>query len=300
MTADLEDVTNFFSTHWPLLLLAAILLVGVLILRQIVMRTIHDTTRRYKLRKIVTYGGMLLVIILLVVAVSDQAARLSVVLGAVGAATVFALQEVVASVAGWIALSFGGFFKPGDRVQLGGNKGDVIDIGLLRTTLMETGAWVDGDLYSGRVVRVANSFVFKEPVFNYSSEFPFLWDEIKVPIRYGSDLHLAKRIIFEAAHDTVGEFTAESRECWEHLTEHFLIEKAKLEPTVMARANDNWIECTLRYIVDYRMRRSTADKITNAILIGIDASNEKVRLASATSEIVGLPGLRMMKDTDSP
>ena len=52
------------------------------------------------------------------------------------------------------------------RVQLGGIKGDVIDIGVLRTTLMELGQWVDGDLYNGRIVRVANSFVFKEPVFN--------------------------------------------------------------------------------------------------------------------------------------
>ncbi|MCB0784290.1 MAG: mechanosensitive ion channel, partial [Flavobacteriales bacterium] len=75
----------------------------------------------------------------------------------------------------------------GDRVQLGGIKGDVIDIGVLRTTLMELGEWVDGDLYNGRMVLVANSFVFKEPVFNYSADFPFLWDELKVPVQYGAD-----------------------------------------------------------------------------------------------------------------
>jgi small-conductance mechanosensitive channel len=61
----------------------------------------------------------------------------------------------------------------GDRVQLGGIKGDVMDIGVLRTTIMETGQWVDGDLYNGRIV-LANSYVFKEPVFNYSGDFPFM------------------------------------------------------------------------------------------------------------------------------
>lgn len=67
-------------------------------------------------------------------------------------------------------------------MQLGGIKGDVVDISILRTTLMEVGEWVKGDLYSGRTVRIANSFVFKEPVFNYSGDFPFLWDEVIVPV----------------------------------------------------------------------------------------------------------------------
>ena len=63
---------------------------------------------------------------------------------------------------------------------------------MLRTTLMELGQWVNGDLYNGRIVRIANSFVFKEPVFNYSADFPFLWDEITLPVRYGSDWKLAR------------------------------------------------------------------------------------------------------------
>ncbi len=100
-------------------------------------------------------------------------AGLSVALGVPGAGIAFALQEVIASVASWVAVSFGNFYSPGDRVQLGGIKGDVIDVGVLRTTLMEMGEWVNGDLYNGRIVRVANSFVFKEPVYNYSADFPF-------------------------------------------------------------------------------------------------------------------------------
>ncbi|MEP7380653.1 MAG: mechanosensitive ion channel domain-containing protein [Gemmatimonadota bacterium] len=76
------------------------------------------------------------------------------------------MQEVIASVAGWVALTFSCFYSPGDRVQLGGIKVDVIDVGVLRTTLMEIGEWVKGDHYTGRIVRIANSFVFTAPVFN--------------------------------------------------------------------------------------------------------------------------------------
>jgi small-conductance mechanosensitive channel len=79
---------------------------------------------------------------------------------------------------------FGGFYNSGDRVQLGGIKGDVMDIGVLRTTIMETGQWVDGDLYNGRIVLIAASF-FKEPVFNYSGDFPFMGRN-QNSIQYGS------------------------------------------------------------------------------------------------------------------
>ena len=91
--------------------------------------------------------------------------------------------------------------------MLGGIKGDVIDVRVLRTTIMEIGGWVDGDLYDGRMVRIANSFVFKEPVYNYSSDFPFLWDEIKVPIQYGSDYALAREILCDAAIEVVGDYS---------------------------------------------------------------------------------------------
>lgn len=113
-------------------------------------------------------------------------------LGVAGAGIAFALQEVITSVAGWIALSFGQFYTIGDRVQLGGIKGDVIDIGMLRTTIMEIGEQVKGDQYTGRIVRITNSFVCQGPVYNYSADFPFVWDEITVPIKYGGDHNLAR------------------------------------------------------------------------------------------------------------
>ena len=148
---------------------------------------------RYRVRKFITFTTYFLALLMLGTIFSDRLASFTVAFGIAGAGIAFALQEVIASVAGWAAISVGNFFAPGDRVQLGGIKGDVIDIGILRTTLMEVGQWVDGDLYNGRIVRVANSFAFKEPVFNYSGDFPFLWDEIKLPVRYGSDWEYARK-----------------------------------------------------------------------------------------------------------
>ena len=277
----------------PIFILAALLVLGIYVMRAVVSRSIEDSYQRYRLRKFVTYVGALLIVLLLLSTISTRVAQLSVVIGAVAAATVFALQEVIASLAGWVALSFGGFYKPGDRVELGGIKGDVIDVGLLRTTLMEVGAWVDGDQYSGRMVRIANSFVFKEPVFNYSAEFPFLWEEFKLPIRYGSDMRLAEELILAAVRHEVESFTAHSRSRWQAIARKFLIEEASLDPTVIILATDNWAEFTVRYIVDYKLRRSTRTAIMRSVLAAIEQSGGAVRLGSATTEIVGIPKIEI-------
>jgi small-conductance mechanosensitive channel len=173
---------------------------------------IKDNNNRYKAKKFSSFIGYFLTIILLTVIFSDKLGNLTVALGVAGAGIAFALQEVIASFAGWLAIMFGGFYNTGDRVQLGGIKGDVMDIGVLRTTIMETGQWVDGDLYNGRIVLIANSYVFKEPVFNYSGDFPFLWDEIKIPIQYGSDYEKAKEIILKVGVEVAGDLTIKSKQ----------------------------------------------------------------------------------------
>ncbi len=223
---------------------------------------------------------------------------LTVAFGVAGAGIAFALQEVIASIAGWVAISFGSFYKPGDRVQLGGIKGDVIDIAVLRTILMEIGQWVNGDLYNRRIVRVANSFVFKEPVFNYSADFPFLWDEITLPVRYGSDWQHARKMLENVSNEVCGEFALSSHAAWESAVQKYLLEPARIEPMITLVANDNWLEFTARYIVDYRKRRIVKDRLFTRILEEIDKSEDRIRLASATFEVVGVPPI-VFKPSDS-
>ena len=74
---------------------------------------------------------------------------------------------------------------------------------------MEIGEWVSADLYSGRVVRVPNSSLFKSPVFNYSGDFPFLWDELTLPVRYGSDWELARDILQLVADEVVAGYATQ-------------------------------------------------------------------------------------------
>ena len=252
---------------------------------------IKDTDNRYRARKFVTLIGYVTGIILITVIFSDKLGGLTVAFGVAGAGIAFALQEVIASVAGWLAVSAGNFYKTGDRIQLGGIMGDVIDIGILRTTLMECGQWVKADLYNGRIVRVANSFVFKEPVFNYSGDFHFLWDEIVMPVKFGCDYKLAKEIFTRVADEVAGDYARQAKNEWQVMVNKYMIEDAMVEPMITIQVTDNWMEFTIRYIVNYRKRRSTKDVLFTRIIEEIDKTDGRVGIASTTLQLVDLPEL---------
>ena len=275
------------------LITAALALLVVVVIVKVVQRSltryIESNERRYRMRKIVTLLGYVVAVFVLSLVFSDRLSGLTVAFGVAGAGIAFALQEVIASIAGWVAMSLGKFYSVGDRVQLGGIRGDVIDVGILRTTILECGSWVSGDLYNGRIVRVANSFIFKEPVFNYSGDFPFLWDELTIPVRYGSDYQQARTIFTEILEDVTSEVVQLSKETWRAMTRTYMIEDARLEPMVTCITNDNWVEFTLRYVVDYKRRRTAKDEICCRVLDAVDKTRGRVMLGSTTFELTALP-----------
>ncbi|MEO0464848.1 MAG: mechanosensitive ion channel domain-containing protein [Pseudomonadota bacterium] len=279
-------------------LIAVVLgLIIIRILQGFAVRSIAQTDTRYRVRKFIGLAGYIVLVLVLISMLSSQLGQLSVIFGVAGAGIAFSLQEVIASIAGWIAISFGGFYRPGNRVQVGGITGDVIDIGMLRTTIMETGGWVNGDNYNGRIVKVANSFIFKEPVYNYTGDFNFLWDEFTVPVKYGSDWHLAQKMIEKAVTEQTQDFETDSAQEWKGMVKKYLIEEASTAPSVTLFADENWITFTARYVVDFQRRRSTKDAIMRSILTAFEGSKGKVEFAGAAIEITGMPRIEIESGT---
>lgn len=252
------------------------IVVAVRLLHRNIARFVDQNTTRYQLRKLVNFVAYFLTAFLITVVLSDRLNGFTVAFGAIGAGIAFALQEVVVSIAGWVALTFSVYYRVGDRVRLGGITGDVIDIGMLRTTIMQIGDWVQADQYNGGIVRVSNSFVLKEPVYNYSIDFPFLWDEIMLPIKYGSDRQLIRQIMENVAQEIVGNYAVKARQAWIPMTQKYLVESANVMPMITMTANQNWMEFTLRYVTDYRLRRSTKDKLFTRILDEIDRHSDRL------------------------
>lgn len=247
---------------------------------------LKHTSNWYVTRKVAKWINNLVIVILFLYVFGSNLTGFTTAIGLAGAGVTYALREVIVSFAGWFAILFGDFFNTGDRVLLGSTKGDVIDIGVLRTTLMEMQEWVDGDQYTGRIVRVSNSSIFTSPVYNYTADFQFLWDEIHIPLRFSSDIDYARVMLLDVAENVIGTYHEQSEREWTEMKRRFRIENASLKPQVFVSFDDNWVKVSLRYIVGTRERRKVRDELFRTILKRIKASEEKLQLASETIEIV--------------
>lgn len=290
----MEQIKEFFTSDLGVKLITivvSLLVIYILVtlIKKVIPKYISANESRYKTRKFVNIIAYILFIIIVLIVFSNQLTGLTVFLGVAGAGIAFALQEVIASIAGYIAIHTSNFYKVGDRVMVGGIIGDVIDIKLLRTSLMETGGWVNGDLYNGRITTVANSFVFSEPVHNYSGEFPFLWDELVVPVKTGSDFEYGREVFYKILQDIQNDYAIDAQQYWRKMTGKFLVEKARVEPMISMTFDENWISFTLRYVVDYKARRTTKDKLSTGILKAIRNSEGRLEVGSAAMEITSFP-----------
>ena len=237
---------------------------------------------RYRVRKFVIFFGYVIGILFMAVLFGDRLGRLSFALGVAGAGVALALQEVIAGIAGWIAIGVGKSFAVGDRIQIGDTKGEVIDISPLRTTLMETGHGVSGDLYSGRIARIPNGAVIKGPVFNYSQGFRFVWDEIKLRFTLDSDHVFARKMLLQIAQENVSDYVAKTEKIWEHVTDDFRIANLRREPTVTLVVVDGaYLEFTVTYVVDYLKRTIMKDQLFTRILEAVNQNDSKVRWVSS-------------------
>lgn len=295
----MEEIRQWL-TDYPLVssiikyvLLVIFILFLIQILRRIIRHRITDTSARYKSQKGVEIIGYFVLIILSFSYFTGNIKDFTLAIGLFSAGIAITLQELFLSIAGSIYIFIVKVYKPGDRIEINGIKGDVIDVDSIYTTMMEIGEWVSSDNYSGRIVKLSNSFVFKGPIYNYSQDFPFIWDEFNLPIRYGSDIELAKSIIIKIASEHLTGYTTSSKSQWQDVVNKYYIEDAQVDTTLAITLTDNWIQFNLRYIVDYKKRRSLKHLLNDSIRKEIENTNGKVILASTTLEIIKIPKLQV-------
>jgi len=262
-------------------------------LRRLLKKSLPDNSLRYKAQKGVEIMGYVFIVFLSISFFTGNIKDFTLAIGLLTAGITITLQELILSIAGSFYIFFVKVYKPGDRVEINGIKGDIIDIDSIYTTMMEIGEWVSSDNYSGRIVKLSNSFVFKKAIYNYSQDFPFVWDEFNLPIRFGSDIELAKKIVVEIASDTLSEYVNQSLSNWKEVVKKYYIENAQVEPALAITMTDNWIQFNLRYIVDYKKRRSTKHILNEKIGEAIQRTDGKVSLASVTLEIVKIPNINI-------
>jgi small-conductance mechanosensitive channel len=227
----------------------------------------------------------------------DSPGRLASVIGLIGAGIAFALQRVITAVAGYFVILRGKTFNVGDRILMGGVRGDVIGLTFMQTRIMEMGqspreetdkrSWIHSRQFTGRIVTVTNDKVFDEPVYNYTHEFAYIWDEISVPVHLHQDLKEADRIILDATRKHAQTAERLGADEVKRMEDRFGIEAGAISPRVFWRITENWLEMTVRFLGPDHGIRGIKDQITREIIERFHRAG--IAIAAVRQEAVTIP-----------
>ena len=266
-------------------------------------RSDHASTQtRFWTRQGVSLLGALILVVGLLSIWFNDPTRLATAFGLMSAGLAFALQQLITSIAGYFVILRGSTFTVGDRISMGGVRGDVMRLGFVQTTIMEMGQppsvqsadpaqWVRSRQFTGRIVSVSNAKIFSEPVFNYTRDFPFIWEEMVVPITYAADRGRVEAIMLAAAREHALDAGSMAEEARQHLEDRFGVQRLDMVPKVFFRITDNWLELTVRFIVGTHGIRDVKDAMSRCIVDALDKAG--IGIASATYDIVGFPPIEI-------
>jgi len=274
------------------LVVVVVTLIVYRVSRNAIKRRIKDATRLQTMRVVVRNVLSVIGFVIIALIWLPTGNNLATALGILGAGLAIASQELIGSLAAGLNIWLGNIYRVGDRIRVGDVVGDVMDISLARTTVMEVGDWVKADQYTGRVVTVANRVVWINPVFNFTQHWGYLWDEITLPITYESDWQRAAELMLEHGQTYTVELQADAEDKLSRMIERYPLKDTKVEPTLYLAMTDNWIEMTLRFVVDAQERRRVKDQLHRDLLQHIQ-TEENISVASTTIEIVGFPTLQV-------
>jgi small-conductance mechanosensitive channel len=260
-------------------------------------KKVKDSKTRYSLRKIISILTLVVFSVVFVSIWIVETQNVLIAIGLIGAAIAFAIQDIFKNFIGGLMIFLNGIYRVGDRIEINERFGDVIDISVFYTTLMETREWVSGDQVTGRLTIVPNGLVLNSAVENYTRDFNFIWDEITIPITYDSDWKEGTTKILDIVTKETGDVTENAKKMIERIEGKYYFAKKSLEPAIFLTLTDNWITFGIRYVTEVRQRRVIHDRLSRIILSEIEKS-EKIKIASATMNITGFPPIRLKTEKD--
>ncbi|MCP4757040.1 MAG: mechanosensitive ion channel family protein [Proteobacteria bacterium] len=252
-----------------------------LLVLKLALSRIENITVRYQWRKSVTYAIGVLGILLVGRIWFEAFHSISTFLGLVSAGLAVALKEPVVNLAGWGFILFKSPFEIGDRIQVGEQSGDVIDMEVLQFSILEIGNWVDADQSTGRIIHIPNGIVFNQPIANYSRGLRFLWNEIPVLVTFESDWEKGKEILSEIAFKHSKDVPKSAERGLKKEQQKYPIQYSKLEPIVYTSVKDSGVLLTIRYLCEPLSRRTSEHSIWEEVLRRF-AENETIHFAYPT------------------
>ncbi len=278
LTDWLDDTLGLEPETQAKLLLSLVIVLTLWILRRLLVRVVYRRTEdlkiRYRWTKSLKYATALIGILSVGRVWYHGISSIATFLGLLSAGLAIAFKDILVDMAGWLFILWRRPFEVGDRIQIGEQRGDVIDLRIFQFTLLEIGNWVDAEQSTGRVIHVPNGQVFTASLANYTQGFQYIWNEIPVLVTFESDWEAAKSLLTDIAAEHAAPLSTSAAAEVRHAAEKYMIFYRNLTPTVYTTVKDCGVLLTIRYLCNARQRRGTEQTIWEAILRAFAARSD--------------------------
>ena len=260
-------------------------ILGLIVIRWGILALVHRRIKEqqvwYWARKVGSYLVFFISLLVLLRVWLIDFGNLATFLGLLSAGVAIGLADVLKNLAGWVYVLTRRPFRVGDRVEIDGRAGDIVDIRIFRFSLLEIGNWVDADQSTGRILHIPNGLLFTQPIANFTEGFEFLWHEVPVLITFESDWHRGEELLRRVLAGAAPGVHRRAADRLRATARQYNIRYTHLEPTVYVKVLDSGVLLTGRLLVPVRSRREIDQVIWRALLDGL-AAEPSVQLAYPT------------------
>lgn len=286
ISAQYRELRDEYLTQlwWPGAI--AVLLIGLhLVISRMVLPRRYQKETLFLARRLGRYSVALLVLLVFAFYLVEDLTLVATTLGLVSAAIVISVQDVFAAFFGWFAIMLGRKFTIGDRLEIEGVRGDVLDIQLLRTTLVEVNNWLGVDQPTGRVLFIPNNFIFKSKVFNFSHGHPYIWGKIDVTVTFATPTASAQALFTKVLEEETRRDFAEARAAAGEMERRYGVEDADYSPKIYTRIADSGVTFSLIYVSHYRSSSATRNRINRRLISELE-THKHIQLAYNTLSVL--------------
>ena len=245
----------------------AIMLAGALLslaLRSVFSRTDHRGL--HQIRVIARIALQLTAVLLILLILFGPPTQVSTMIGLITAGLTVVMKDFIVAFFGWFTLMGKNGISVGDWVEIEGVSGEVIEIGLLKTVLLELGNWTEIGHPTGRRVAFSNSFAMEGHYFNFSTSGQWLWDELRITLPSAGDPYKTAQQIREIVEQETQADAAAAAKDWERLTQNYKARAFSASPGVSLRPGANGLDLVVRYITRAPQRNAVKSRLFQAIV----------------------------------
>jgi len=230
------------------------------------------------LRSVVNFAVQVAGAIIILLIVFGMPTQTATILGFAGAGLTVALKDFIVPFFGWFVLMGRNGVRVGDWVEINGVGGEVVEVGLLKTVLMETGNWTDAGHPTGRKVSFPNSFAIEGHFFNFSTSSQWMWDELDLTIPSSQDPYATidglQKLV---AKETLATAQTAEKE-WQSTTSRYRVKTFSAEPAISVRPTGSGVEVKVRYVTRAHERHEMRKRLYEAVFELMQGKREPAKV----------------------